>query len=305
MISGSEFVRQSLELHLFFARIMKEHSLFLATAFTQKDLDLIQQANALGQAFDKLLVETVSLAQGIVSESVLQSGEVVTPFTLQAEMVTSYFTGVHINTQLTQKEQELRGDHTTICSSELQQCVEMINQNAIGLVTSLINFKAKVLSEVLSCDIFTRNYPTMLQHLIHEAKAYLSMIQKLKRHEMIVVEQEAYAQEAFWNDIMGEHAEFIRGLLDPSEKQLIVGAESFIEEFEELTKKAKKAMEGSMPAPGLTSESMRATEDIQDFKKQATQGLLECKIQSVIIPLLSDHVLREANHYLRLLRIFK
>jgi hypothetical protein len=35
------------------------------------------------------------------------------------------------------------------------------------------------------------------------------------------------------------------------------------------------------------------------------QGLVECKIKSIIIPLLGDHTLREANHYLRLLKIFK
>lgn len=32
------------------------------------------------------------------------------------------------------------------------------------------------------------------------------------------------------------------------------------------------------------------------------EGILQCKIRSVILPLLADHVLREANHYIRLLR---
>ncbi|MEN6317078.1 MAG: DUF2935 domain-containing protein, partial [Clostridiaceae bacterium] len=31
---------------------------------------------------------------------------------------------------------------------------------------------------------------------------------------------------------------------------------------------------------------------------------LECKVKSIIIPLLGDHVIREASHYLRLLKIF-
>lgn len=37
MLSSMDFVRQSLELHLFFARIMKEHSFFLQAGFTPKD----------------------------------------------------------------------------------------------------------------------------------------------------------------------------------------------------------------------------------------------------------------------------
>ena len=44
--------------------------------------------------------------------------------------------------------------------------------------------------------------------------------------------------------------------------------------------------------------------EISKFKAQGTQGLVECKIKSIIIPLLGDHTLREANHYLRLLKIF-
>lgn len=34
MLSSLEYIKQSLGLHLFFARIMKEHSLFLEAGFT-------------------------------------------------------------------------------------------------------------------------------------------------------------------------------------------------------------------------------------------------------------------------------
>ena len=53
----------------------------------------------------------------------------------------------------------------------------------------------------------------------------------------------------------------------------------------------------------VTDNNLKATKQIRDFKEQATKGLLECKIKSIIIPLLGDHVLREANHYLRLLKM--
>ncbi len=51
----------------------------------------------------------------------------------------------------------------------------------------------------------------------------------------------------------------------------------------------------------LTGDSRRLTEQYQEFKTAGTKGILECKIQGLILPLLADHVLREANHYLRLL----
>lgn len=45
--------------------------------------------------------------------------------------------------------------------------------------------------------------------------------------------------------------------------------------------------------------------EISEFKVQVKQGLIECKIKSIIMPLLGDHTLREANHFLRLLKILK
>lgn len=37
------YITQSLTLHLFFARIMKEHAIFLEAGFTPKNIDLANQ----------------------------------------------------------------------------------------------------------------------------------------------------------------------------------------------------------------------------------------------------------------------
>ena len=39
-MNNNDYIRNSLELHLFFDRIMKEHSLFLESAFTEKNNNL-------------------------------------------------------------------------------------------------------------------------------------------------------------------------------------------------------------------------------------------------------------------------
>jgi hypothetical protein len=130
------------------------------------------------------------------------------------------------------------------------------------------------------------------------------MVIKLQKRGFIDIEREALEQEAFWNRIMAEHAKFIRGLLDPTEEVLINTANAFANEFDELTLDAKAAMDKTIPFSEVTEDSLRATKAIRDFKAQGTEGLLDCNILSIIIPLLGDHTLREANHYLRLLKKF-
>jgi len=305
MLSSTEFIKQSLEIHLFFGRIMKEHSFFLQAGFTPKDAGFTNQADAFRMAFDGLLAETVSLSNGIVSPDVLQSGEVITPYTLNAEMQSAYYTGVAIPTGITQAETGLAGSSGVLISNPmLEQRVCMLNQKAINLIAAIIQFKNAILSNVLSCQMFTVNYPLLIDHILREAKLYLQTVQRLQGREDVNTLREAYEQELFWNRIMAEHSKFIRGLLDPTEEELIQTANNFGKEFDQLTNEAKQAMDKTMPISKVTDDSLKATQKIREFKTQGTKGILECKIKSIIIPLLGDHTIREASHYLRLLKTF-
>lgn len=304
MLSDNKFIRQSLELHLFFARIMKEHSFFLQISFTPRDSDFMQKANSFRHEFDKLLEDAIHLSNGVVSNSVLQSGEVITPYTMKAEMASEYYTGIDIPTYLTEAEIGLTGNDSVIFNPVLEKRVYELNNRALSLIAGLIQLKTMILSEVVSCRMFTTNYPLLIDHILREAKLYYKMIQRLQNHEEINMEKDAYEQEAFWNRIMAEHSKFICGLLDPTENELKETANNFGKEFDKLTGEAIYVTEKTIPIDQLTEDSLTATEEIKKFKQKGTQGLIECKIKSIIIPLLGDHTLREANHFLRLLKIF-
>ena len=301
---NKNFARQSLELHLFFARIMKEHSFFLQLGFMPRDSQYSQRADAFRREFDKLLFDVVMEANGVVSPDVLKSGEVFTQYTLNAEVASAFYTGIKIPTEITREEMNLTGSRNVISSRRLDQAVQNINKRAIALISSLIQLKQQILNNVLTCKMFTVNYPLLIDHIMREAKLYLKLVKCLQAGEDINLDYDILEQEAFWNRIMAEHAKFIRGLLDPTEDELIMAANNFGKEFGKLTDDAKAAMDKAYCTDKVTADSLAATKAIRDFKAQGTAGLIDCKIRSIIIPLLGDHTLREANHYLRLLKIF-
>ena len=150
-MTSYDYIRQSLALHLFFARIMKEHSFFLEAAFTSKDQNLINQADAFRRAFDGLLTDAVSLSGGVVSQDVLSSGEVVTPFTIDAEQAT-IFTGVAIPTSITQAEAGLTaGGGVTQAAPRGVLVASIGSTKMLKLVGGLIQLKTSILTNVLSC----------------------------------------------------------------------------------------------------------------------------------------------------------
>lgn len=80
-----EYINLSLELHLFFDRIMEEHSFFLEMGFTEKNNEDKKIANNFQRAFSDILNKVIYLADGKVSNNLLTSGEIVTNNTLEAE----------------------------------------------------------------------------------------------------------------------------------------------------------------------------------------------------------------------------
>ncbi|MBQ9080852.1 MAG: DUF2935 domain-containing protein [Clostridia bacterium] len=232
------------------------------------------------------------------SQDVLNSNELVTEFTTLAEKQTEAFTGISINKDITAKELKLRaGCCVNNIGSEIHRRVKHLNRIALELLNGLICFKELILENVLNCKMFTGNYPLLIEHIIREAKLYRGYVEVLERDGCL---SEACMRdtECFWNQIMMEHALFIRGLLDPTEVELINTADEFAANYEKL-------LEACHTAHGrtLTDSSLTETLKFRDFKTAGAQGITGCEIRSVILPLLADHVLREANHYIRLLTV--
>lgn len=288
----------SIETHLFFARIMREHALFLEAGFPCKEEEWIKKADWFRQQFEDLLRDTLSISNGRVNRCILESNELVTEFTIPAERSTERLSGVPIDSELSVAAQNLQSIGNREDFRRIIPSIHRLNERALRLLNGLIDFKESILREVGDCRLFTTNYPLLIKHILREAKLYRATIEELMQNKKPSYKNLRKTEE-FWNQIMMEHALFIRGLLDPCEEQLIGTADEFAKEYCELLEMAKR--QDCRANAGLTEKSLAETLKYREFKTAGTDGILNCKIDSIILPLLADHVLREANHYIRLL----
>lgn len=102
-----------------------------------------------------------------------------------------------------------------------------------------------------------------------------------------------------------EHSRFIASLLDQSERKLVHKASEFGDNFEVLLNQARDVesmlfrKKTTYPIIAkLNDDSEDATTELRNFKKAGLEMIKSCQIKNVINPLLADHVLREANHFL-------
>ena len=275
--------------------------MFLLASFPEKETNYRKQADWYRMQFERALDVTVRLSDGMVRREILRSGEAVTEYTEKAERQTQKLIGIPIDSRITRAEERLRpggADKRDSCpeNRRLLMQVRNLNRRVLVLLEGLISLKERILADVESCRLYTSNYPLLIEHILREARWYR---QRLGEIEQGCAEEENQNMEAFWNQIMMEHAEFIRGLLDPTECELINTANDFAREYGILLETAVR--QDSRVREELTGKNRETTEKYRDFKAAGTKGITGCSVRSVILPLLADHVLREANHYLRLL----
>lgn len=160
--------------------------------------------------------EVVSISDERIREEVLCSGEIVTRFTEHAEQRTEFLTGIGIDRRITEAEENLRSGRPCEENSVIVNRVQRINQRALWLVRGLIDFKERIIDDLENCCLFTFNYLLLVEHILREARMYCSLLEELET-DGTIADQSSVETEMFWNQIMMEHALFIRGLLDPTE----------------------------------------------------------------------------------------
>ena len=97
MLSRENYIRHSLEINLFFLRLVKEHVILGAVSLPPRDINITYQLIGLKNNVELLLDRAVQLSQGVISDEVLSSDELVTDLTLNTEWKTQLLTGIPIN----------------------------------------------------------------------------------------------------------------------------------------------------------------------------------------------------------------
>jgi len=179
-------------------------------------------------------------------------------------------------------------------------------------VQRIFAFKRHLLHRYLECKIIgTTNYPLLLDHISREAMYFLKILDKVHDREMKYPVDAIVSENVFWLRIMADHAKFIRGLLDPSERELFAQADMFSEEFEQLLMHARD-LDSMLWHFRPTNDLVRfedtvqsATIRLRDFKATAKELLDRCAALALFPPLLADHVRREADHFLEILEMIE
>jgi hypothetical protein len=279
---------------------MKDHAIFIENALPAPEIRLAQEADRFKQQFEQLLASTIILANASVSKESLLSGEFYTRFTDEAERLTMQFTDIDINRNLILQTTNIEPlTQYSVATAAKEQDVSLLNQSILTLMDQFISFKTGLYNNQVSCWLITSLYTAVLEHVLEEAREYVTILTSLQRREtpQMTISPE---KEYFWAHLMLDHAKAIRGLLDPSEMALFNEADDFSKLFTAITDSYLVPGDNIVVPAG--DATLTETIALSELKAHITRGLIECKVKALMIPLYADHLLREAYHFIRLLQ---
>jgi hypothetical protein len=189
------------------------------------------------------------------------------------------------------------------------QNVRKLNEESIQLASLFRNFKRNLLLLIINCKISGFNFPLLVDHIAREAEYFVRNLQKFNQGILDPIQDSIISENVFWLRIMMEHSRFIASLLDQSERNLVNAARKFGDDFEVLLNQARDVesmLYRKQPTyPIITKmqkDSENATMELRNFKKAGLEFIQTCQIRNVINPLLADHVVREAEHFLFMIK---
>ncbi len=177
-------------------------------------------------------------------------------------------------------------------------------------VKNLFAFKRHLLCLLVECKIRGgANYPLLIDHISREALYFYKLLQKICDGEMEYPVDAIVGENVFWIRIMADHLKFIRGLLDPSERETFEQVQALSDKWDGLSLHARdfESMLWHMrPNNDFARFEQTVTDaavELRDFKATAQELIERCSVLSLIPPLLADHVRREAEQFLRILEM--
>lgn len=117
---------------------------------------------------------------------------------------------------------------------------------------------------------------------------------------MPLSDQAALFEHRFWLQVLGDHARFMWGSLDPREAQEVERARAFAAQFDALLQRARSALTGEA-LMALHREALMAAERIRRFKLHLLRRHLRGQLKINMSQTFLNHMVNEVEEYLRIL----
>ena len=296
MLTDKEFFLQSLVSNLYYLWTLREYSARIEVSLPSIYNSYINKSKELATRAETLNKKVAEYAYNGLPENVIESGIVLTPYTLELELLTEKLFGIDIDTTITEKEKNIIiGDINP--TKEQVKDMEEINKDALILVNDFIEFATDLHEKIENQEIFAFYYNSINLYLIEEGKLYVSSLERL-REKASVNPSYVIDNQYFGTLGMQAIATYIRGEIDPIHKDIFDEANNFVIEYRNILNEYENMIMTPENQKNMTLNSLELAERLKSFVERCIQKLLNKEIYFISAPITKDNALTAINFFI-------
>ena len=296
MLTNQEFFMQSIISNLYYLWTLREYSARIQVSLPYIYRTYIDRSNQLATRAEVLSKQYAEYASLGLPENVVESDSFITPYTLELELLTEKLFGIDIDTSITEKEKAIKIGTVNPTTDQIED-VERLNEESKILANDFIEYANDLHSKIENQEVFAFYYNTINLYLIEEAKLYLSDLSRLKEKATI---NPSYVIDNLYFGNLGLQAiaTFIRGEIDPVNKDIFDEANNFVIEYRNLLDEMDDMVMTPETQKNMALNSLELVERLKKFVERCIERLLKKEIYFISAPITRDNELTAINYFI-------
>ncbi|HHT38675.1 MAG TPA: DUF2935 domain-containing protein [Mollicutes bacterium] len=187
---------------------------------------------------------------------------------------------------------------------------DFINE-VMSLLVNFIEFKRYIIQKLLMCAINISLPPSFINHMINEAQEFYETLESIRRPKAVNTVEENIKLHKVWLPDSSGHATSLLMFIDAVEAFDREEARRFACDFNKLFIKANELgimIDRTNMSNGalkyLNEQSKNKISDFIYFLSRIKELRIQCKLLGNLMPLIPDHMIREAQYYLSSIQSF-
>ena len=296
MLTDKEFFIQSLVSNLYYLWTLREFSARIEVSFPPIYNSYVERSKNLAKRAEINSKKAAKYANNSLPESVIKSEIVVTPYTLELELLTEKLFGIDIDTNVTELEKSIKAGDMNPTKEEIID-MESINEESKKIANDFIEFANELHSKMENQEIFAYYYNTLNLYIIQEANLFKTSLERLTEKATInpsyVIDYQYYSTLK-----MQAIATFIRGEIDPMFKEIFDEANNFVIEYRNILNEYDNMNMTPDNQKNMTINSLEIAKRFKLFIEKCIQKLLNKEIYFISPPITKDNALTNVNFFI-------
>ena len=273
--------------------------MFIISFLTNKENSIKEVLLEDIKKYQDLFKRILSFSNGKVSKDFLSSNVLYTSYTRDLELDTIKYFDIGLDPSITLDCLKLTSGNMELLN--LKE-VDKYMEELLELLDKSTNILNNINIYIKDNNMFLTIYPLVIEHMINENKLLKDTLERLLKR-VGTDPTYVYSLEYYYSLFLKEHSLLIRNLMNPQKSKEIETCNKYYDLYNSLLNSFNNEV-SPYSIDGIYNKCMNITNRFKDFLEDAINMTIKSPSNFMVVPIILDHLLREANSYMNNLNHF-